>query len=227
MIEIAGKQVPTTLPELVDPRHTGLILVDIQNDYCTPGGKYALTGKDLSMYPGMIERTAALVDAARQRDVLIIYIQNTNLRDFRSDSVAYLRFKLVIRGVKPEELASSEHAIEDTWGHRIVDDLKPQPRDLVVKKHRSSAFVDTQLDLLLRSNHIQTVLITGVVTEGCVESTARDASFKDYIVVLVEDCIGSGNPRLHTASMEVMRARFDVHTSGHIIRTWATSHGHE
>jgi nicotinamidase-related amidase len=59
------------------------------------------------------------------------------------------------------------------------------------------------------------------VTEGCVESTARDASFKDYIVVLVEDCIGSGNPRLHAASMESMKARYDASTSAEIIETWA------
>jgi nicotinamidase-related amidase len=115
--------------------------------------------------------------------------------------------------------------VEGTWGHQIVDELKPQPHDLVVKKHRSSAFVDTELDLLLRSNSVQTVLITGVVTEGCVESTARDASFKDYIVVLLEDCIGSGNPRLHSASLEVMRARFDVYTSQHIIPNWVAPHG--
>lgn len=223
MIEIAGKQVPTTLEELVDPRRTALILVDIQNDYCASGGKYALAGKDMSMYPQMIRRTAALLEAARRTGALVVYIQNTNLPDYRSDSVAYLRFKLVIRGVTPEDLPSSEHAIEGTWGQQIVDELAPRPDDLVVKKHRSSAFVDTRLDLLLRSNNIQTVLITGVVTEGCVESTARDASFKDYIVVLVEDCVGSGNPRLHEAAMQVMRARFDIVSANQVIDSWAAA----
>lgn len=220
MIKIAGKLVPTTLVELVDPQRTALVVVDIQNDYCSPGGIYSAAGKDMSMYPAMIERTSTLINAARKSGALIIYIQNTNLSDYRSDSVAYLRFKLVIRGVKPEDLPKSEHAIEGTWGQQIVSALAPRPDDLIVKKHRSSAFVNTRLDSLLRGNNIQTTIITGVVTEGCVESTARDAGCYDYIVVLVEDCIASGNHRLHAASMDVMRARFDVTTSGQIIQAW-------
>jgi nicotinamidase-related amidase len=220
MIEIGNKQVPTTLEELVDPKRTALILVDIQNDYCAPGGKYDQGGKDMSMYPTMIEKTAKLIEEAHQSGTLVVYIQNTNLADYRSDSVAYLRFKILIRNVEPEDLLKTEHAIEGTWGHQIVEHLAPRPNDLVIRKHRSSAFIDTRLDLILRSNNIQTVLITGVVTEGCVESTARDASFKDYIVVLVENCIGSGNHHLHEASMAVMRNRFDVTTSDEIIKVW-------
>jgi len=221
MIEIAGKWVPTTLEELVHPRQSALILVDIQNDYCKPGGQYDLAGKDMSMYPAMIERTAALVEAARRRGVLVVYIQNTNLPDYRSDSVAYLRFKLIVRDAQAGSLPGSEHAIDGTWGHQIVDELEPRPDDLVVRKHRSSAFIGTRLDLLLRSNKVQTVLITGVVTEGCVASTARDASFQDYIVVMVEDCIGSGNAHLHAAALELMRTRFDFAASDNIIQLWA------
>lgn len=227
MIEIAGKQIPNTLAELVDPHRTALILVDIQNDYCAPGGKYALAGYDMTMYPPMVERTIALVECARQNNSMIIYIQNSNLPDYRSDSVAYLRFKLILRGVQPGELRSTEHALEGTWGQQIVDALAPRPGALVVKKHRASAFVNTQLDLLLRSNQVQTVLITGVVTQGCVFSTALDASFNDYIVVIVEDCIGSSSPRLHEAALELMRTRFDFATSKQIIQIWRTMSGRE
>ena len=222
MIEFAGKQIPETLEELVTPQHTALLLVDIQNDYCTPGGKYALAGCDMTMYPPMIKRTAALVESARQNGVMVVYIQNANLPDYRSDSVAYLRFKLILRGIQPEELLSTEHALDGTWGQQIVGALAPRLGDLVVKKHRASAFVNTQLDLLLRSNKVQTALITGVVTQGCVFSTALDASFNDYIVVLVEDCIGSSSPRLHAAALELMKTRFDFATSQQIVRTWRT-----
>jgi ureidoacrylate peracid hydrolase len=222
MFEIAGKQIPTTLREMIDPKHVALILVDIQNDYCMPGGKYACEGKDMSMYSTMIERVAALITAARQNRVLVIYVQNTNLNDYRSDSVACLRYKLNIRAVSPEDLWRSEHALEGTWGHQIVDAIAPQADDLVVKKHRSSAFVNTRLDLLLRSNNVRTVLVTGVVTEGCVQSTALHASFKDYLVILVEDCIGSCSPRLHAAALDVMRTKFDVAPSHRIIRGWST-----
>ncbi len=222
MIEFADKQIPETLEEIVAFQHAALIVVDIQNDYCAPNGKYAVAGFDMSMYPSMIHRTASLLEAARRKGVMIVYIQNANLSDYHSDSVAYLRFKLNLRGVKPEELPDTEHALEGTWGQQIVDALTPQAGELVVKKHRASAFINTPLDLLLRSNRIQTVLITGAVTQGCVLATALDASFYDYIVVMVEDCIGSCTPRLHAAAIELMKTRFDFATSRQITQAWGT-----
>jgi ureidoacrylate peracid hydrolase len=170
----------------------------------------------------MIEQTAALIDAARQAGVLVIYIQSTTLPGHRSDSVAWLYYKHArARRAQAEGLCWPEHSLDGTWGWQIVDAIAPRSGDLVVKKHRSSAFINTRLDLLLRSNNILTVIITGLVTEGCVQATALDASFHDYIVVLVEDCIGSCRAHLQVAALEVMRAKFDVVTSNQIIRTWA------
>ena len=93
--------------------------------------------------------------------------------------------------------------------------------DLVVKKYRSSGFWGTNLDMLLRSNGIQTVLVSGCTTEGCVESTARDAMFNDYYVVIAEDCVASDDRDLHDASLLLMRHRFDIADSDEILREWA------
>ena len=89
-----------------------------------------------------------------------------------------------------------------------------------MKKYRSSAFWGTNLDLLLRSNGIRSLIVTGCTTEGCVESTARDALFNDYYVVVVEDCVASDDPAQHEASLLLMRHRFDIATAEEVLGVW-------
>uniref|UniRef100_UPI0025DCCB83 cysteine hydrolase family protein n=1 Tax=Lapillicoccus sp. TaxID=1909287 RepID=UPI0025DCCB83 len=86
--------------------------------------------------------------------------------------------------------------------------------------YRSSAFWGTNLDLLLGSNGIETVIVAGCTTEGCVESTARDAMFSDYYVVVAEDCVGSDDRTQHDASMLLMRHRFDLARNEQIVGVW-------
>jgi nicotinamidase-related amidase len=101
-----------------------------------------------------------------------------------------------------------------------VPGLEPQDGELVVKKYRSSAFWGTNLGLLLRSNGIKSVVVSGCTTEGCVESTARDAMFSDYYVVLAADAVGSDDRKQHDASMYLMAHRFDLATSEDIRKHW-------
>ena len=93
----------------------------------------------------------------------------------------------------------------------------------VVRKHRSSAFWGTDLEMLLRSNGIKTVVIGGCTTEGCVESTARDALFNDLYVVIAVDCVASDDREQHDASLLLMRHRFDMATADEIASVWATA----
>lgn len=98
----------------------------------------------------------------------------------------------------------------------------PQPGDLFVAKNRSSAFNNTNLDLLLRSNGIKSMLVAGCTTEGCVESTVRDLCFYDYFGIVASDCVGSDVRELHNASMLVMGAyRADVFTSAEVTAAWS------
>ena len=90
----------------------------------------------------------------------------------------------------------------------------------IVKKHRSSGFVGTNLDLILRSNRIETTVVIGVMTEGCVESTARDAAFYDYYVVLTPDCMASDVLAWHEASLTTMSGRHDVVPGREIRQLW-------
>jgi nicotinamidase-related amidase len=220
VIEVNGKQVFTELAELVEPRHAALVVVDMQRDFCKPGGAFERLGISISMYPEMIPRLASLVDGARAAKVLVVYLLMTVLPDRASESPAQIRFnmRMHLSQGEGEPLRYTEDGSE---GQKLIPELTVEDGDLVVKKYRSSAFWGTNLDMLLRSNGVQTVIVSGCTTEGCVESTARDAMFNDYYVVIADDCVASDDREQHDASMVLMRNRFDIAGSEQILREWS------
>jgi nicotinamidase-related amidase len=221
VLEIAGKQVFTTLEELVDPAHTALLVVDMQRDFCTPGGAFDRLGVDISMYPPMVPRLARLIDGARAAGVPVIYIQMTVLPGRASDSPAQIRFNLRLHLGSEGVVEPLAYTPDGSEGQQIIPELAPRDGDLVVKKYRSSAFWGTNLDMLLRANAIKTCVVSGCTTEGCVESTARDAMFGDYYVVIPEDCVASDDRAQHDASLLLMRHRFDLASSEAILGVWS------
>ncbi|MGD0193911.1 MAG: isochorismatase family cysteine hydrolase [Candidatus Dormibacteria bacterium] len=220
MITIEGKEVFTELAELVDPAHTALLLIDMQCDFVEPDGVFGMLGIDLSMYRETRPRLAGLLDEARRAPVLVVHVQNTTLPGRLSDSPAQIRFNLRMHEANRRDAAPLRYSVEGTPGHEIVEELRPKTGEIVVRKHRSSAFSGTDLDLLLRSNSIKTVVIGGCTTEGCVESTARDAMFNDFYVVIAIDCVASDDREQHDASLLLMRHRFDLATAGEIGSIW-------
>ncbi len=221
MIEVNGKQVFTELAELVDPRHAALVVVDMQRDFCTPGGAFDLLGIPISMYPEMVPRLVRLAEGARAAKALVIYVLMTVLPGRASESPAQIRFnmRMHLSEAEGEPLRYTEDGSE---GQKLIPELTIKNGDLVVKKYRSSAFWGTNLDLLLKSNGIQSVVVAGCTTEGCVESTARDAMFNDYYVVIASDCVASDDRAQHEASMVLMRNRFDLANSQEILREWSS-----
>ena len=147
-----------TFEETVNPAHTALLVTDVQNDFCKDKSRQA-----------MIPYIARVLEAGRKSGVLVVYIQNTVLPDSLSDAPSDVmrRRKLGI---------NTDVTIEGTWGHQIVDQLKPGPKEPIVRKHRLSAFIGTTLDIMLRSKAIQTVVVTGTATHGCVINTATEPS---------------------------------------------------
>jgi nicotinamidase-related amidase len=220
LITIEGKEVFTELAELVDPAHTALLLIDMQCDFVEPDGAFGMLGIDLSMYRETRPRLTGLLEEARRAPVLVVHVQNTTLPGRLSDSPAQIRFNLRMHEANRRDAAPLRYSVEGTPGHEIVEELRPEAGEIVVKKHRSSAFWGTDLDLLLRSNGVRTVVIGGCTTEGCVESTARDAMFNDFYVVIAVDCVASDDREQHDASLLLMRHRFDLATAGEIASIW-------
>ena len=215
MKEICGKQVYDSLGEIVNPKHTALVVVDVQNDFCSPDGHFAERGLDMSMFEEMMPNVLKLVEEARKAGVMVVFIQNTTLGQGRGDSPAWLRFKSKVSGVVPE------YTMEGTWGQEFCTGLEPRAGEPIVKKHRSSAFVTTDLDLVLRSNGIESIIITGTVTHGCVLATARHGAYHDYYVVVAKDCVAGTSRELHEAAMKIMENRLDVVSSQEILKEWS------
>lgn len=219
-MEIEGKQVLTELSELVAPTHTALLLIDMQRDFVERDGLFGSLGIDLTMYEETRPRLAALLHQARRHRVLVVHVQNTALPNRMSDSPAHIRFNLRLHESARRGGPPLRYTVPGTPGHEFVEELAPLPEELVVCKYRSSAFWGTNLELLLRSNGIQTVIVAGCTTEGCVESTARDAMFSDHYVVIADDCVGSDDKEQHDASMLLMNHRFDMASGPEIAAVW-------
>ena len=94
---------------------------------------------------------------------------------------------------------------QNTWGYEILDALCPHQDDWYVEKTRLSGFFATNLDVIMRGLKAETVLFTGVLTNQCVAATSKDASFRDYMPIVVEDCTGTTLPNLHDPAIEMMR----------------------
>lgn len=207
------------------PTSTALLIIDMQNDCCAEAGSAARAGADVSAYQPIIPRIAAFAEACREIQVPVINVRILTLRDGLSDSPAWLRLRLrANHNFGPKNAGPWMFAVEETWGADFVPALGPKDGDFIVTKYRSSAFHQTNLDLILRSNGIATILVCGCTTEGCVESTVRDATFYDYFPVVLEDCVASDDRSLHDASLRVMKAyRTDVATAKDVLQVWQSA----
>lgn len=194
IIDGTGKSRPLSFPERLDPASTALIVIDVQNDFCTPGFACDAAGDDLDAMAPLIEPLKALIETARGAEVLTIFVRASYDPPVLSPALAEIyQRRGFTKGI----------CLEGTEGIDFVDGTGPvgAPNERVLTKHRFSAWWGTELDLILRSNGIGTVVLTGVVTEGCVESTARDAFFKDYRVVIAEDCVAGFSRDRHNAAL--------------------------
>lgn len=184
---------------------TAVIVVDMQNDFGSKGGMFDNAGIDISIIQKTVEPIAKVLNAARKAGLKIIYLKMgfkpdlSDLGDAGSPNRdRHLYFKVGESMTTPEG-STGRYLIRDTWNTDIVKELKPEKEDIVIFKHRFSGFYETDLDTILKKLGIKNLIITGCTTSICVESTIRDAMFRDYSCVLLEDCtaepIGYGLPR--------------------------------
>jgi ureidoacrylate peracid hydrolase len=206
-------------PITIDMAKAAVIVIDMQNDFGVKGGLFDRAGLDISMIQRAIGPTAKVLAAARDAGIKVAYLNmgfSPDLSDLgASDSpnrVRHLMFG-VGKSVQAPDGSESRILIRDTWNTEVVSELKPQDGDVVIYKHRFSGFYETDLDTILKQLRVKYLIITGCTTSVCVESTVRDAMFRDYSCILLADCMGEpiGNelPRSnHEASLLVMQTLF-------------------
>jgi len=201
--------VPEALAHLIDPARAAVLLVDIQNDYCHEDGTSARKGADVSAAQAILGPVQHLTAGARSAGVPLIWIRNWHTK--WTDSEAW-----VGRSARGGEAARAESWGAEFWG------VQPRPDEPIVNKQRYSAFWGTRLDSILRTLKRETLILAGVATNVCVESTARDGVFLDYHVVFLSDCTASGDgPAAHEATLENMRRHFGrVATAAEVVACW-------
>lgn len=186
-----------------------LVIVDVQNDYCHPQGALASAGEDVSGVKNIIPNLQKLYTFAKQNHIPCIFVQTIH-RDATDSKVWKKRAAgRMLKICRPE-----------SWGAGAYGVI-PDDNDIIVYKHRYSAFINTPLDTILRSNEIDTLILTGVATNICVESTARDAYMLDYQVVFMEDGTATFMEGMHEATLVNIKAYFgEVVKTDELIETW-------
>jgi ureidoacrylate peracid hydrolase len=193
------------LDELLKQGRAALLIIDMQNDFCHADGAVAKRGGHVEPLQAMAPRLRRLLAVARQRRLPIIHVRTHHSPWTNSASWVTRHHGLKVVQCFPgawgaEFYAGLEPRDDDSWA--------PGAHEYVVTKHRYSAFIDTDLELVLRSQTIQTLILTGVVTDACVESTARDGFMKDYAIVVVSDCTAASSASVHEAALEDIRRHF-------------------
>jgi len=203
----------------MDVAHTAVIVVDMQNDFCSKGGLFDRTGINISPVQKAVGPTRKVLSAVRAAGIKIVYLKMgflPDLSDLGDDDSPnrerHLRFGAGQPSLAPDG-RQGWFLIRDTWNTDVIDELRPQPEDVVLYKRRFSGFYQTELDDILRKLGIRNLIFTGCTTSVCVDSTIRDAMFRDYRCVLLADCvgepIGSELPRSnHEASLLTIEMLF-------------------
>jgi ureidoacrylate peracid hydrolase len=192
--------------EKITPAKTAIIVVDVQNDFCHPEGGLARKGADVGMVQEMMPYLHELLHAARSYDVPILFIQT--FHEKATDSEAWTL------------VTGAELCRTGTWGAEFFE-VAPLPTEIIVNKHRYSAFINTRLDTVLRTMNIETLVMTGVSTNVCVESTARHGFMLDYNIAFVKDACASTSRTAHEMTLENIDRYFgSVVSVNQLIEVW-------
>lgn len=189
-----------SLPEKVRPAHTALVVVDMQNDFCAVGGMVEKGGRDVSAVQDMAGRLPGLIESARGAGVLIVFVRSV----LSSDRNFYLSDAWLEQAARMQGGGYTSFPVcaDGSWEGDYYGDVRPREGDVVVTKHRYSAFHDTDLDTILRANHIRTIVVTGVSTDVCVETAVRDGFNRDYYVVPVGDGTAAYSQDVHETTLK-------------------------
>ena len=165
-----------------DKSRCALLVIDMQNDFCSLEGNMAKIGRDISFIQKMIPNLSRLLEICRSIGIGVIFTKMVH--SVWTDSPVWVA-KL-----------NSKNVRQGTWGCAFYQGFEPHEEDWVVEKHRYSAFLNTDLDTVLRARGINTIIVTGVNSDQCVDGTAKHAFQLDYYVFLVKDCIATDSQTL-------------------------------
>ena len=188
-----------------DPSTTALLMIDMQRDFVEPKGFGEMLGNDVSLVRRCIAPCVRVLAAARQAGLFVIHTREGH----RPDLSDCLPAKLT-RGGKTfigEAGPMGRILVRGEYGHDIIPELYPIDGEPIIDKPGKGAFFDTDLVLILRTRGIQSLIVCGVTTEVCVQTTAREANDRGFEVLVPEDCCASYFPEFHRVTLEMIKAQ--------------------
>ena len=188
-----------------EPSTTALLMIDMQRDFVEPKGFGEMLGNDVSLVRRCIAPCLRVLTAARQAGLFVIHTREGH----RPDLSDCLPAKLT-RGGKTfigEAGPMGRILVRGEYGHDIIPELYPIDGEPIIDKPGKGAFFDTDLDLILRTRGIQSLIVCGVTTEVCVQTTAREANDRGFEVLVPEDCCASYFPEFHRVTLEMIQAQ--------------------
>ena len=191
---------------VLDPASTALLLIDMQRDFLEPDGFGELLGNDVSLLARVVEPLAAVLAAARDCGLMIVHTREghrPDLADCPPSKLARGHLELGIGSPGPK----GRILVRGEFGHDIVDELAPQPGEVVLDKPGKGSFYATDLELILRNAGVKSLIVTGVTTEVCVHTTVREANDRGFECLVLEDCVGSYFPEFHRVALEMICAQ--------------------
>jgi nicotinamidase-related amidase len=189
-----------------EPMSCALVVIDMQRDFVDPGGFGEALGNDVSLLRKAIAPTRRVLAAARERKLLVIHTREghrPDLTDLPPSKKLRGRLKTGIGDPGP----MGRILVRGEYGHDIVDELKPAPGEPVVDKPGKGAFYATDLEAILRDRGVRQLVVCGVTTEVCVNTTVREANDRGYDCLVLEDCVGSYFPAFQKAALEMIKAQ--------------------
>ncbi|HSV65694.1 MAG TPA: cysteine hydrolase [Mycobacteriales bacterium] len=187
----------------LDPAATAVVLIEYQNDFTTEGGVLHGAVAEVMDKTGMLAHTVAVVEAARRSGATVMHAPITFVEGYHEISAhPYGILKGVVDG---------NAFVKGSWGAAIVDDLAPQGGDIVVEGKRGlDTFASTNLDFILRSKGITTIVLGGFLTNCCVESTMRTGYENGYRVITLTDCVAATSQAEHDNAISYDYPMFSV-----------------
>jgi biuret amidohydrolase len=189
-----------------DPKSCALVIIDMQRDFVDPGGFGEALGNDVSLLRKAIAPTRKVLAAARRRKLLVIHTREGHRPDL-TDLPSSKKLRGRLRTGIGDKGPMGRILVRGEYGHDIIDELKPARGEPVVDKPGKGAFYATDLEAILRDRGVRQLVVCGVTTEVCVNTTVREANDRGYDCLVLEDCVGSYFPAFQKAALEMIKAQ--------------------